>query len=90
VSSPGGGSVCALITAFAAALTAMIASLGKAGQSLDAKSRVEQAQALRMTLLNDMQRDSDSFAAFVAARCMPGGEARDLAIEEQRGKHAIP
>jgi len=81
VPSPGGGTICALTAAFAAAPTAMIASLGKAGQSLDARSRVEQAQALRMILLNDMQRDSDSFAAFVAARRMPGGEARDLAME---------
>lgn len=79
--SPGGGSVCALTAAFAASLTAMIVGLGKAGQSLDARSRVEQAQALRLTLLNDMQRDSDSYAAFVAARRMPGGEARDLSVE---------
>ncbi len=79
--SPGGGSVCALTAALAASLTAMIAGLGKAGQSLDALSRVEQAQALRQTLLDDMQRDSDSFTAFIEARRLPGGEARDLAVE---------
>jgi formiminotetrahydrofolate cyclodeaminase len=79
--SPGGGSVCALTAAFAAALTAMIAGLGKEGKSLDARARVEQAQALRQTLLYDMQRDSESYTAFIAARRMPGGEARDLAVE---------
>ena len=79
--SPGGGSVCALTAALAASLTAMIAGLGKAGQSLDALARVDQAQALREALLDDMQRDSDSFSAFIEAKRLPGGEARDLAVE---------
>ncbi len=79
--SPGGGSVCALTAAFAASLTAMVAGLGKAGLSLDARARVEQAQALRVTLLDDMQRDSQSYAAYIAARRLPGGEGRDQAVE---------
>ena len=81
VPSPGGGSACALTAALAASLTAMITGLGKAGQSLDALARAQQAQALRQALLDDMQRDSDSFAAFIEAKRLPGGEARDPVIE---------
>jgi formiminotetrahydrofolate cyclodeaminase len=74
--APGGGSISALAGAFAASLVCMVAKLteGKKGYeavSLRMKELETQSEALRLNLLDDIQRDSSSFDAFMEALAMP-------------------
>ena len=74
--TPGGGGVAAAVAALAAALSAMVARLtiGKKGyQEQEAAMQLlaEKADALRIQLLDDIQRDGDSFDAFMAALALP-------------------
>jgi formiminotetrahydrofolate cyclodeaminase len=73
---PGGGSAAALIAAFAAALTAMVARIARRSQknfgsteALDAIA--ERSDALRVELTDARLRDEAAFAAVVAAQALP-------------------
>ncbi|MHC1785704.1 MAG: cyclodeaminase/cyclohydrolase family protein [Christensenellales bacterium] len=79
--SPGGGAVCAVTAALAASLTAMVCGLGKAGSLPSARARVHQAEALRDALLADAQRDSEAYAAYLAAGALPAGPSREEQAE---------
>lgn len=73
---PGGGSAAALVAAFAAALTAMVARIvrrnPKSASSADALDAiVERSDALRAEIANARLRDESAFAAVVAARALP-------------------
>ncbi len=74
--APGGGSIAAMTGAFGAALSAMVASLtiGKKAYA-DIKDEmqevIDKAEELRLELLDAIQKDSESFDAFIAALGMP-------------------
>jgi formiminotetrahydrofolate cyclodeaminase len=73
---PGGGSSAALNAALAAALTEMVANLtiGRRNfESVDVEMRgvAEKASALRQKLLQDIDRDSDSYTQVLKAFQMP-------------------
>jgi formiminotetrahydrofolate cyclodeaminase len=73
---PGGGSSAALNAAMAAALVEMVAHLTigrKHFESVDAEMRAvaEKASALRQKLLQDIDRDSDSYVQVLKAFQMP-------------------
>lgn len=74
--APGGGSIAAMTGAFGAALSAMVASLtiGKKAYA-DVKDEmqevIDKAEELRLELLDAIQKDSESFDAFIAALGMP-------------------
>ena len=74
--APGGGSIAAMTGAFSAALSAMVASLtiGKKAYA-DVKDEmqevIDKAEELRLELLDAIQKDSESFDAFIAALGMP-------------------
>ncbi len=75
---PGGGSSAALNAALAAALTEMVAHLTigrKNFVSVDAEMRTvaEKAADLRRTLIEDIDRDSESYAQVLKAFQMPKG-----------------
>ncbi len=79
--SPGGGAVCALTAAMAAGIVAMVSGLGKAAGTPSARARVQQALALRDSLLDDAQRDSDSYAAYMQAKALPPGPDKEAQVE---------
>lgn len=74
--APGGGGVAAAVGALAAALAAMVAQLtvGKKGYE-DAAGEMQRliadADALRLALLDDIERDCVSFDSFMAAMALP-------------------
>ena len=75
---PGGGSSAALNAALAAALIEMVAQLTigrKNFESVDAELRAaaEKASTLRHKLIEDIDRDSDSYAQVLKAFQMPKG-----------------
>ena len=73
--APGGGSVAALAGALAAALAAMVARLTQGEQFAlvreEMRAVAAQADALRAELAACVQRDTDSFDAYMAALRMP-------------------
>jgi methenyltetrahydrofolate cyclohydrolase len=81
-SAPGGGSVAAIVTAFAASLAAMAARFSTE-QWEDAPGAVAQAEALRRRVLPLADEDARAYESFLGARRLPetiGPEARDAAI----------
>lgn len=89
--APGGGSVSALAGGLAAALAGMVANLSQ-GKKFDAV-REEMAQIaarmndLQLHLLEAMQKDTESFALYMAALSMPKSTeeekaARSAAMQE--------
>lgn len=83
--APGGGSISAMAGAFAASLTCMVAKLtqdkkGYEGvQEQMAQTNLE-AETLRLELLEDIQRDSASYDAFMEALKLPKGTEDEKAI----------
>lgn len=74
--APGGGSVAALCGALSASLSSMVANLtyGKKGYERVTKAMTEvsvQAQELKRTFLELIDRDTDAFNTFMAASKMP-------------------
>ncbi|HEY7170876.1 MAG TPA: glutamate formimidoyltransferase [Vicinamibacterales bacterium] len=88
--APGGGSAAALIGALAAALAAMVANLsaGKRREHADALSAMaERAQAIKRTLVEAIDEDTNAFNGLMQAMRLPRGTAgeqgaRDAAIQE--------
>jgi formiminotetrahydrofolate cyclodeaminase len=81
---PGGGSSAALNAALAAALTEMVAHLTigrKNFESVDAEMRTvaEKAADLRRRLMEDIDRDSESYAQVLKAFQMPKGTEAEKA-----------
>lgn len=100
-SAPGGGSISAMAGAFAASLVCMMAKLtdGKKGYE-EAHPRMReisaQAEILRVKLLDLIQKDSESFDAYMTALTLPKQNeeekrARSGAMQEAlKGACAIP
>jgi methenyltetrahydrofolate cyclohydrolase len=81
-SAPGGGSVAAIVTAFAASLTAMAARFATE-QWEDAAGAVAQAETLRARMLPLADEDARAYESFLLARRMSEEarpEVRDAAI----------
>ena len=83
--APGGGSISAMAGAFAASLVCMVAKLteGKKGYeavSARMKEMDTQTEALRLSLLDDIQRDSSSFDAFMEALSKPKTTEEEKAV----------
>ncbi len=82
---PGGGSIAAVCGALGAALTEMVANLtiGK-DKYLDVqdnmKTVIEQAKKLREKLLDDIERDANSFSGVMKAFKLPKGTDDEKAL----------
>jgi len=89
-SAPGGGSVAAIVTAFAASLTAMAARFATE-QWEDAPGAVAQAEALRARVLPLADEDARAYESFLLARRMSDEfdpAVRDAAIGEALSRAA--
>ena len=89
-SAPGGGSVAAIVTAFAASLTAMSARFATE-QWEDAAGAVGQAEALRARVLPLADEDARAYESFLLARRMSKDfdpQVRDAAIGEALSRAA--
>jgi methenyltetrahydrofolate cyclohydrolase len=89
-SAPGGGSVAAIVTAFAASLTAMVARFSME-QWEDAAGAVAQAETLRARVLPLADEDALAYENFLLARRMPDDvnpEVRDAAVGEALSRAA--
>ena len=83
-SAPGGGSVAAIVTAFAASLTAMAARFATE-QWEDAAGAAAQAETLRARVLPLADEDARAYESFLLARRMSDDfdpQVRDAAIGE--------
>jgi glutamate formiminotransferase/formiminotetrahydrofolate cyclodeaminase len=95
--APGGGSVAALIGALAAALAAMVANLsvGKRQEhAAELSAMAERAQAIKRTLLDAIDEDTNAFNGLMQAMRLPRGSAgeqsaRDAAIQEASRRAAL-
>lgn len=99
--APGGGSISAMAGAFSAALCAMVAKLTtdkKGYEHLNEQMAQmnEQAEALQKELLTDIQKDSESFNAYMVALTLPKDTeyeraARTAAMQEAlKGACQVP
>lgn len=89
-SAPGGGSVAAIVTAFAASLTAMAARFATEEWE-DAAGAVAQAEALRARVLPLADEDARAYESFLLARRMSEDfdpQIRDAAIGEALSRAA--
>ena len=89
-SAPGGGSVAAIVTAFAASLTAMTARFATEEWE-DAPGAVAQAEALRARVLPLADEDARAYESFLLARRMSDEfdpAVRDAAIGEALSRAA--
>jgi formiminotetrahydrofolate cyclodeaminase len=89
-SAPGGGSVAAIVTAFAASLTAMGARFAT-DQWEDAAGAVAQAETLRARVLPLADEDARAYESFLLARRMSeefDPQVRDAAIGEALSRAA--
>ena len=89
-SAPGGGSVAAIVTAFAASLTAQAARFATE-QWEDAAGAVAQAEALRARVLPLADEDARAYESFLLARRMSeefDPQVRDAAIGEALSRAA--
>lgn len=82
--SPGGGSAAAMAGAFAASLACMVAKLTQNKKGYESVWEemgkvIAEAEALRVELLEDIQKDSAAYDAFVEALKLP------KETEEQKG-----
>jgi formiminotetrahydrofolate cyclodeaminase len=89
-SAPGGGSVAAIVTAFAASLTAMAARFATE-QWEDAAGAVAQAEALRARVLPLAEEDANAYENFLVARRMSeevDADIRDAAVGDALSRAA--
>ena len=89
-SAPGGGSVAAIVTAFAASLTAMAARFATEEWE-DAPGAVAQAEALRARVLPLAEEDARAYESFLLARRMSEDfdpQVRNAAIGEALSRAA--
>jgi methenyltetrahydrofolate cyclohydrolase len=89
-SAPGGGSVAAIVTAFAASLTAMTARFATEEWE-DAPGAVAQAEALRARVLPLADEDAKAYESFLLARRMSEDfdpQVRNAAIGEALSRAA--
>lgn len=89
-SAPGGGSVAAIVTAFAASLTASAARFATE-QWEDAAGAVAQAEALRARVLPLAEEDARAYESFLLARRMSEDfdpQVRNAAIGEALSRAA--
>ena len=89
-SAPGGGSVAAIVTGFAASLTAMAARFATEHWE-DAPGAVAQAEALRARVLPLAEEDARAYESFLLARRMSKDfdpRVRDAAIGEALSRAA--
>jgi formiminotetrahydrofolate cyclodeaminase len=89
-SAPGGGSVAAIVTAFAASLTAMAARFATEHWE-EAPGAVAQAEALRARVLPLAEEDARAYESFLLARRMSKDfdpQVRDAAIGEALSRAA--
>ena len=83
--TPGGGAAAALESALGAALVMMVANctIGKPKYAeFEELNRdvLAEAEALRSSLLEGMDKDAEAFGKLSAALAMPAGDARDDAL----------
>ena len=89
-SAPGGGSVAAIVTAFAASLTAMAARFATEEWE-DAAGAAAQAEALRARVLPLADEDAKAYENFLVARRMSDevdAETRDAAVGDALSRAA--
>ena len=84
--APGGGSISAMAGAFAAALAGMVASLTVGKKKYEAvwkemEEVIARVQPIYEGLLDDMQRDTASFDAVMAAIAMPKSSEAEKAAQ---------
>lgn len=92
--APGGGSISAMAGAFAASLVCMVAKLteGKKGYesvSAQMKEMDSKSEGLRLSLLDDIQRDSSSFDAFMEALAMAKTTEEEKAARAEAMQSAL-
>lgn len=85
---PGGGSVSALAGAFAASLTGMVAKLTQGKEKYapveeEMRSIDQEAEALRLRLLDDIQRDSLTFDGYMKALRLPKGTEEEIKTRQE-------
>ena len=84
--APGGGSISALAGALSAALAAMVANLSQGPKYGDVKTEMaqiaEEADRLRLRLLEAMQEDTASFSLYMAALSMPKNTEEEKAARQ--------
>ena len=91
---PGGGSVSALCAALSAGLLEMVARLtvGKTNDTaLDEKlsTLIEAASRLRTKLIEDVDKDTLSFAQVMKAYRMPKGSAQEKSVRQKEVQDAL-
>lgn len=92
--APGGGSVAALAGSLAAALAEMVANLtvGKAKYAEvepEMKKLAEEGAALRVELLDDIQKDSTSFNLYMDAIGMPKDTDEEKAVRRDAMQNGL-
>lgn len=92
--APGGGSISAMAGAYSAALCAMVAKLTtnkKGYEHLNEQMAQinQQAEALRLELLTDIQKDSESFNAYMEALGLPKNTDEEKAARSQAMQDAL-
>ena len=84
--APGGGSISALAGALSAALAGMVANLSLGPKYQDVKTEMtqiaEEANRLRLRLLEAMQEDTASFSLYMAALSMPKNTEEEKAARQ--------
>ena len=92
--APGGGSISAMAGAFAAALAGMVASLTVGKKKYEAEwpemeEVIARVQPIYEGLLDDMQRDTASFDAVMAAMAMPKSSEAEKAARRESMQCAL-
>ena len=92
--APGGGSISAMAGAFAAALAGMVASLTVGKKKYEAvwkemEEVIARVQPIYEGLLDDMQRDTASFDAVMAAMAMPKSSEAEKAARRESMQRAL-
>ena len=94
VPAPGGGSISAMAGAFAAALAGMVASLTVGRKKYEEAWKemeevIARVQPIYEGLLDDMQRDTASFDAVMAAMAMPKSTDGEKAVRREAMQRAL-
>lgn len=92
--APGGGSISAMAGAYAAALCAMVARLTIPKQGYEdtipqMEEILKDSETLRAELLEDIQKDSESFNAYMEALTLPKDSEEEKARRRQAMQEAL-